>query len=166
MIANTCSDVMPSLPKWAGRVTLMHVITCSKNTAGKPSGTAPGVRQARRTEDCYPRGRKPYSTGKPVGTAPGVRQMRRIRIASPFAGDALRVRRFFVFRPLTLPRSSPMSQPIKDSYLPVRLPAAQAQTVKALAAQSNTTASDIVRRAIGLLVSAQVSQPSPQRHEP
>lgn len=46
-----------------------------------------------------------------------------------------------------------------DTFLPLRLPAAQAQAVKTLAAASNTTASDIVRRAIGLLVGAQVPQP-------
>lgn len=46
-----------------------------------------------------------------------------------------------------------------DTFVPLRLPAAQAQTVKRLAAEANTSTSDIVRRAIGLLVSAQLSQP-------
>lgn len=59
-----------------------------------------------------------------------------------------------------------MNRPVKNTFLPIRLPAEQAQAVKSLATAGNTTASDIVRRAIGLLVGAQVAQPSPQRHEP
>ena len=57
-----------------------------------------------------------------------------------------------------------MNSTPKNAYLPIRLPDAQAQAVKNLAAASNTTASDIVRRAITVLVAAQVAQPSP-KHE-
>ena len=48
---------------------------------------------------------------------------------------------------------------------PVRLPAAQAQAVRRLAAETNTTASEVVRRAIGLFVSAQLSQPTLAKHD-
>lgn len=58
-----------------------------------------------------------------------------------------------------------MSRTPKDSYLPIRLPAAQARAVKALAQASNTTASEIVRRAITVLVAAQLAQPAPKPYE-
>ena len=51
----------------------------------------------------------------------------------------------------------------KDSYLPIRLPAAQAQAVKDLAIAGGTTKSEVVRQAIAVLVAAQLTQPSPRR---
>lgn len=52
-----------------------------------------------------------------------------------------------------------------DSYLPIRLPAAQAQAVKDLAIAGGTTKSEVVRKALTLFVSAQLAQQSP-KHEP
>lgn len=49
------------------------------------------------------------------------------------------------------------------AYLPIRLPAAQAQAVKDLAIAGGTTKSEIVRQAIAVLVAAQLTQPSPRR---
>lgn len=47
-----------------------------------------------------------------------------------------------------------------NGFLPLRLPAAQAQEVKRLAAASDTTASAIVRQAIAVFVAAQLSPPT------
>lgn len=51
-----------------------------------------------------------------------------------------------------------------NAYLPIRLPAAQAQAVKDLAIAGGTTKSEVVRQAIAVLVAAQLTQPSP-KHE-